>query len=216
MLLQQHVGGLLALLRIADEQRHDVGVARHHGEACGGEDRLDAGGAVLMALALPVRGLQMPDRSRRGRADRRRQRRRKDEARCVGADRVDDLGISSDIAAEAAEGLGERAFEHVDAVHDAVALGNAAAARAVHADRMDLVDIGHGAVFLGEIADLGERGDVAVHRIEALAGDQLRPVGACRDQKLFQMRHVVVAENLPLAAGLAHAFDHRIVVQRVG
>ena len=30
--------------------------------------------------------------------------------------------------------------------HDAVALGDAAAARAVHADGMDLVEIGHGAV----------------------------------------------------------------------
>ena len=60
-----------------------------------------------------------------------------------------------------------------------------------------------------------KRRDVAVHRIEALAGDQLRPVGTRRDQELFQMRHVVVAEDLALAAGLAHAFDHRIVVQRV-
>ena len=28
---------LLALFRIADEQRHDVGFVRHHGEPCGGE-----------------------------------------------------------------------------------------------------------------------------------------------------------------------------------
>ena len=100
-------------------------------------------------------------------------------------------------------------------MHDAVALGDAAAARAVHADRMDLVDIGHGAVALGEIADLRQRRDVAVHRIEALAGDQLRPVGTGGAQQFFQMRHVVVAEDLALAAGLADAFDHRIVVERV-
>jgi hypothetical protein len=78
---------------------------------------------------------------------------REDEARRIGADRIDDLGLAGDIAAEAAERLGERAFEHVDAMHDAVAFGDAAAARAVHADRMDLIDIGHGAVLLGEIAD---------------------------------------------------------------
>ncbi len=215
MLLQQDIGRLLALLGIADEQRHDMGLVRHHWEAGGVEDRLDAGGAILVALALPVRGLEVADRGRCGRTDRGRQRRREDEARSVGADRVDDLGIAGDVAAEAAEGLGERAFQHVDAMHDAVALGNTAAARTVHADRMDLVDIGHGAVFLGEIADLCERGYVAVHRIQALAGDQLGPLGTRRDQKFFQMRHVVVAENLPLAAGLAHAFDHRIVVQRI-
>src|SRR6266700_3341648 len=62
-------------------------------------------------------------------------------------------------AAEAAKGLGKRAFENVDAVHDAVALGDAAAARAIHADRMHLVDIGHRAIALGEIADPRKRRD---------------------------------------------------------
>ena len=57
---------------------------------------------------------------------------------------------------------------------DAVALGNAAAARAVHADGVDLVEIGHRAVLLGEIADRRDRRDVAVHRVDALEGDELR------------------------------------------
>ena len=179
------------------------------------EDRLDAGGAVLVALALPVRGFQMADRGRGSRADRRRQRGGEDEARRVGADGIDHFGAAGDIAAEAAEGLGEGAFENIDAMHDAVAFGNAAAARAVHADRMNFIDIGHGAVALGEVADFGERRDVAIHRIKALAGDQLGPVGACGDQQFFQMRHVAVAENLALAAGLTDALDHRIVVERV-
>ncbi len=50
------------------------------------------------------------------------------------------------------------------------------AALAIHADRMDFVDIGHRAVFLGEVADRADRRDVAVHRIDALEQDQLRPV----------------------------------------
>ena len=60
---------------------------------------------------------------------------------------------------------------------DAVALGNAAAARAVHADGVDLVEIGERVIFVGEVADRGDRGDVAVHRIDALEGDQLGRVG---------------------------------------
>jgi hypothetical protein len=67
VLLEQQVAGLLAQLGIADEQRHDVGVARHHRQAGGVQDRLDAGGAVLVAFALPVRGFQVPDRG--GRAE---------------------------------------------------------------------------------------------------------------------------------------------------
>ena len=123
--------------------------------------------------------------------------------------------LAGDIAAEATEGLGERAFEDIDAVHDAVALGDAAAARAIHADGVDFVDIGHGAVTFGKIADLRQRRDVAVHRIKALAGDQFRPVRPGGAQQFFEMRHVVVAEHLALATGLADAFDHRIVVERV-
>ena len=95
VLFQQQVAGLLAQLGIADEHRHDVGVARHHRQAGGGQDRLDAGGAVLVPLALPARRLQMPDRGRRGRADRRRQRGGEDEARRIGAHGVDDVGLAA-------------------------------------------------------------------------------------------------------------------------
>src|ERR1700678_1606764 len=42
---------------VADEQRHDMGVARHHGQSRRGQDRLDAGGAILVALTFPIRGL---------------------------------------------------------------------------------------------------------------------------------------------------------------
>ena len=110
------------------------------------QHRLDARRAILMALALPVRLLQVPDRRDDARADRRRQRGGEDEARRIGAHRVDHVLARRDVAAEAAERLGERAFEHVDAMHLPFARADAAAARAVHADRMHLVAIGHRAV----------------------------------------------------------------------
>ena len=86
---EQDVGRLLALLRIADEHRHDMGVARHHRQAGGVEHRLDARGALLVAVALEARGLEMADRRGRRGADRRRQRGGEDEARRVAAHRVD-------------------------------------------------------------------------------------------------------------------------------
>jgi hypothetical protein len=82
---------------------------------------------------------------------------------------------SSDVAAETPKRLGERALDHVDAVCGTVTLAYAAAARAVHADRMHFIEIGHGAIALGEIADDVHRGDVAVHGIKAFEHDQLRP-----------------------------------------
>ena len=77
---------------------------------------------------------------------------------------------------------------------------------------MHLVDIGHRAIALGEIADAPDRRHVAVHRIERLEHDQLRPARIGGLQQLFEMCHVVVAENLLVGARLAHALDHGIVV----
>jgi hypothetical protein len=66
----------------------------------------------------------------------------------------------------------------VDPVHQAVALGNAAAARAIHADRVHLVEIGHGVVrsATSQISAIGA--DVAVHRIDAFKRHQLRRAGS--------------------------------------
>ena len=60
------------------------------------------------------------------------------------------------------------------------------------------------------------RRDVAVHGIEALEHDQLRPLRIGGLEQFFEMAEVVVPPDLLLAAGLAHALDHRIVVERVG
>ena len=79
---------------------------------------------------------------------------------------------------------------------------------------MDLVEVGHGAVPIRQIADRADVGDVAVHGIDALEGDQLRAV-ARRDQQFLEMGEVVVAEDALLAAGMAHALDHRVVVEGV-
>ena len=171
--------------------------------------------AVLMALAFPLRRLEMLDGGGRRGADRRRQRGGEDEARRVGAHRVDQLGRAGDVAAEAAERLGQGTLDDINPMRRIVALGDAAAARAVHADRVHFVDIGHRVVFVGEIADRVDRRDVAVHRIEALEDDQLGPRRIGGLQQFLEMRDVIVPPDHLVAAGLPHALDHRIVVERV-
>ena len=122
---------------------------------------------------------------------------------------------AGDVAADDAEGLAERALDQRDAVHQPALLGNAAAARAVEPDRMDLVEVGHRAVLLGDIEDLADRGDVAVHRVDALEGDDLRPVGLERGELAVEVGRVVVLPDPLLGARMADSLDHRGMVQRV-
>ena len=168
-----------------------------------------------MTLALGGRRLEVAHRGGRAGGDAWRQGRGEDELRRIGADRVDDRFAGGDITADAAEALGERALDHVDAVREAVALADAPAARAVEADRVNFVDIGQRIVALGDLDDRRDRRDVAIHRIEALEHDQLAAVERLGGEQLFEMGDVVVAPHLLLAAGAADALDHRIVVERV-
>src|SRR5262249_52471158 len=67
-----------------------------------------------------------------------------------------------------------------------------------------------------EIAYAMQRGNVAVHRIERFENDQLGPSVADLAQQPLEMLDVVVSPNQLLATGLAHARDHRVVIERVG
>ena len=145
-----------------------------------------------------------------------RQRGGEDEAAGKGADEVDEPGRAGDEAADDAEGLAERALDNVDAAHQALALGDTAAARAVHADGMDLVQIGQRTVPFGDVEDRGDRRDVAVHRIDALEGDDFRHVRAVFAKQPVEVGRVVVLPDPPLGLRVADALDHRGMVALVG
>ena len=100
-------------------------------------------------------------------------------------------------------------------MRQAFALGHATAARPVEADRMNLVEVGHGAVFVGEIANLGDRRDVAVHRVDRFECDEFRHIGIGFLEQLLKVFDIVVAEDFLFRAAGAYAGNHRSVVQRV-
>ncbi len=81
---------------------------------------------------------------------------------------------------------------------------------------MDFIQIGHGAIGLGQGDGAGDVGDVAVHGIDALEGHQLGRVRGRVAQQGFKMLKIVVAKHLVLAAAIADAGDHRGVVEFVG
>ena len=57
--------------------------------------------------------------------------------------------------------------------------------------------------------------DVAIHRVQAFAQDEFRPLWGGRAQQLLEMRDVIVTPDLLFGAGFAHALDHGIVVEGV-
>src|SRR5215469_8636349 len=128
--------------------------ARHYRQAGRGEPTLQHGRALLVALAFGVALFEVTYRPERAGGDRRRQRGREDEARRVTAQKIDERRGTRDIAADRAKGLTERALDYGRAVHDPVALGNAAARRPVKPHGMHLVEISHRPELLGDIAEL--------------------------------------------------------------
>jgi hypothetical protein len=85
-------------------------------------------------------------------------------------------------------------------MHGAVTCGNAGAARAVHANRVDLVEIRHGTIAGGKVADPADRRDVATHRVQALEHDQLGTTRIGRCQQLLEVSNVIVPPDLLLEA----------------
>jgi hypothetical protein len=156
--------------------------------------------------------LQVANGGERAGGERRRQRRREDKAGSERADEVAERRRSGDVAAHDAEGLAERAFDDRQPVHQPLALGDAAAARAVHADRVHFVQIGHCAVFVGEVAEFPDRRDVAIHRIDGFKGDDLWRARIGGRKLGLEVRHRIVLEDDPLAFRVADALDHRSVV----
>ncbi len=69
---------------------------------------------------------------------------------------------------------------------------------------------------MGQIADLADRRDIAVHGIDRLEGDDLGAGGTGFLELALEIGQIVVAEHMTLAAGVADAGDHRGVVQRIG
>ena len=145
-----------------------------------------------------------------------RKRGGEDEAGGIAADAIDHLGVGCDVTAHDAERLAQGSFDNVDPVGGLVAFGNTAAPLAIHSHRVNFIDIGQRVVFFCQIANRMDRGDIAIHRIDAFKGDQFGGRWIFCGQQFFQMLHVIVAEDVLLATRIADTGDHAGMVQLVG
>jgi hypothetical protein len=131
----------------------------------------------------------------------------------MGTHRIDQILSAGNIPAEATKRLGKRALDDVDATHRAVACRDACA---INSDGVDLVAISHRVVALGEVANVANRGNVAIHRVQTFEYNQLRSVRRGCGEDALKVGDIVVAPDLLFQTGLADALDHRVVVEFVG
>ena len=119
----------------------------------------------------------MRNRHARCGSHRGRQRRGKDKPAGKAADKVTERHGPRDITANHTVGFAQGALNQCNAIRNAVAFRHTTTARPIEAHGMHLIEIGHGAVFFGNIDDRLNRGHVTVHGIDALKGDDLGHIG---------------------------------------
>ena len=147
----------------------------------------------------------------------RRVRGREEEGAGAVVEEVDQIARTADVAAERSDRFRESTDLNVDAPVTMKMIHCPAAVASQDARRMGIIDHHDGAVLFGEIAELIDRADVAVHREDAV-GDKELASGVICDflEQLFGVRGVFVAEDLDLGAGEAGTVDDAGVVELVG
>mmetsp|Transcript_33833 Transcript_33833/g.67020 ORF Transcript_33833/g.67020 Transcript_33833/m.67020 type:complete len:445 (-) Transcript_33833:996-2330(-) len=197
--VEELVRGSLAESGVSHVDGHNVGGVVHHGQVLGLEHVLQLCDLQVLCLSLCRGLLQVTDGGSRSGSNHGRERSGEDEARRVGADSVHKFGGARNVPSEDSYSLSEGAIHDVHSVCCPDLLAHPCPSRSVHAHSMDLVDVRHGSVLLGQIAYGVDGGDGSVHRVDRLEHDQLGSVCRGSSQKFLEVLHVVVSKNLLLA-----------------
>ena len=90
--------------------------------------------------------------------------------------------------------------------------------RALHAGRMGFIDEENGIIARGEFGNIGERCQIAVHRIEAFNGNEAARFMIARakcTQLLFELRQIIMRESVGRGFGQAQTFMRAGMHQRI-
>ena len=124
---------------------------------------------------------------------------------------------AGDVAAEHADGLRQRADLNVDAAVQTEVIDRAAARRPEHAAGMGVVDHHDAAEFVGDVAESGQRAEVAVHAEHAVGDEQRAPMRAAAARRISSRGvDVAVRKHLDRRATETRAVDDAGVIQFVG
>lgn len=224
VILEKHVGRGLGKLCVADEDGDDVGGVGDNGDVARVELFLDSAGVKLLKLPVAIVFHLVLNRSLGSGHGGRRQRSGEDESGSERANHVHELGTASNVAANTSVGLAEGTSNDVNAIHDGSArhaltvgfpiemLGNTSSAGAVHADSVDFVQKGNGAILVGKVANGFNGANGAAHAVDGLKGDNLGHVQRQGGELGLEVGNIVVLEDDLLCAGVSDALNHGGVV----
>ena len=202
--------------RLAEHDRNDGMFAGNQIEAERPHAVAEVSGIAVQPLAKLGRALQQVEHLEGGGRDRRGDAVREQVRAGTLPQPSDDLPARRDVAAAgAAQGLAERTRHDVDAIHDAAIFVRAAAVGADEAGGVRIVHHDQRPVPIGQVTDIFEFRDGAIHREHAVGRDQTHS-GILRVlQGLLELIHVVVGIAQPASLAEANSIDDAGVVQGV-
>lgn len=170
----------------------------------------------MMEVELRMRGFKVEDWRGWGRRKGRRKRGSEDEERRIGKKRIDDREWEGDIEEEREKWIGKSELDNIDEMGKEVKLGDEEEMRKINKERMELVDIGNGVIFVGKIGNILDRRNIEVNRIEGLKKNKIGEGEVRRIKKMLKMIEIVVEENIILWERKEKKIDNRGMVKIIG
>ena len=215
VIFQQYIADVAALDRIFDHDRHDVPLIGKVRNAVRIKPVSHFFDLPTVPHPLEIACLEMPNRGACSCHDCRRQRGGEYEAACERPDEIAEHRGTCDVAPDNSVRLAKRAFDQSDPIRDAFPIRDAPSPRSVHSNRVNLVQISHCAVLLGDIANLGDRSDASTHGINRLERYDLRRIGRALRQLFRQILYIIVLPNLFFRLRVPDSFNHGSVVHLI-
>jgi hypothetical protein len=210
------------LASVTDDDRRDGRFALWGGFAADVEtgvgelllEVVSVGPEALDALRL---GLENVEGCNAGSRDRWRVRGGEEEWPSAVIEIVDEIARAADVAAECSNSFGQRAYLHIDALRAVKMIHTAATIAAENPGGVGIIDHHDGTVLVGDIAELVDGADVAVHRKDAVGDEELAArLVLYLFQQLFGVCHILMAKDFDFGAGEARAIDDAGVIQLIG
>mmetsp|Transcript_11840 Transcript_11840/g.22823 ORF Transcript_11840/g.22823 Transcript_11840/m.22823 type:complete len:319 (-) Transcript_11840:775-1731(-) len=213
--LHEDVRTLLAKLGIFDHYRDDVTIRINERNATFLQLLFHERCTFFLDITLPVAVTEILNACQCACRHRGRNGCRENETRGKTTNSIDDSCRSCNVTSVDTVGFTQGTGDHSYTIRQPPQLGNSATFLAIQAHGMHLINVSQCTVFIGQVANLLNRGNVPVHGIHALEHNELVSFGITFLKKLLQVFDVVVSPNVLWDSSIPDTLDHRCVVRSI-